>query len=848
MKMMQSLLITLLALSANAADGQSPYEKLVYKPISAEAEKLGRLKKYQDIPTQNVTLQLGELRMVAKVPTQADAYDPLPITYTISGDCDADDLIAVEGTAFEDAQKRDGQPLYDLVMPGTMKLKIEYLGSQTGINDPNRPKRLTTGSEPGQFPPYTLEPFVRSGNVKQGNHLFFKFRITNVGDTILDAEGFGGWMCVPTAMRVKEDGSQEPFGKVWNIYQRHIEYLYPGESYETWVLYQVPGGDPNHYRTLPPGKYVLRYEAQYRYNREWIWEINMWGGKPWFYLEVPIEVTENGGDAPVEAREVFIEQPWEDRMTRYVRSFEEFMTAFDVWDKDELKQAQSGTLHLQVAPWTKQVVLKLIGNGKDRITSAAVPVEVNSDNLDIKYNPDNPFVVTKDEIEQPAFCTQSMVAMRANANLDPQADRLIRDRLRSRMEDGVNVQCTTSGDWHQGQIYAPTAYVGEVCAESFKFHYDVAVREVGMPIFGWGLFPPKTTHSLGTGGEYWKQQFNIPTVATDFTYSSHGELDVAHPDFPKAYAGTILWNYKRWGDFWYRTKDGDVIIDVEDSWGWLRDDINVRYYLGEHALAGFHKWVKKKYGTIARVNEAWGSDYKNFNEIDPQADQGNEGVVFGVDLTRLGPVYNRDEHPFHDWSPAIDDWDVFRTELRCKVYRKILRYVRTKIPNAQINIRTEGSVVPVTVPADSESAHLRHVYHIQRRQALVSEVLQREKVFKYHSDYTTLPYTESEWRYLLQRLTAEGIRGNYLPQFCTARDMVPNKDFGRDFSRNYGYDHPQRVVMVHRLQAAYPVWRIMYEEGHCPGTLWEDYMCDGFVTETQKQELRLLRRNLNAAK
>jgi hypothetical protein len=127
---------------------------------------------------------------------------------------------------------------------------------------------------------------------------------------------------------------------------------------------------------------------------------------------------------------------------------------------------------------------------------------------------------------------------------------------------------------------------------------------------------------------------------------------------------------------------------------------------------------------------------------------------------------------------------------------------------------------------------------------LISEVLQRRKVFKYHSDYTTIPYTESEWRFLLGRLREEGIRGNYLPQFCTARDMVLNDHRGRDFQTNYGLAEPKRAIMMHVLQAAYPVWRIMYEEGHCPGVLWEDYNCDGFVTETQKHELQLFRERL----
>ncbi|MGQ9650728.1 MAG: hypothetical protein ACUVXJ_11515 [Phycisphaerae bacterium] len=41
---------------------------------------------------------------------------------------------------------------------------------------------------------------------------------------------------------------------------------------------------------------------------------------------------------------------------------------------------------------------------------------------------------------------------------------------------------------------------------------------------------------------------------------------------------------------------------------------------------------------------------------------------------------------------------------------------------------------------------------------------------------------------------------------------------------------------------------ITCEEGHCPGVLWEDYQCDGFVTETQKRELRSFREQLDKMK
>jgi len=821
--------------------------KIDYQPISAETRKLGRLAKYSQITKKNVRITLGDLTLEAGVPEACDAYDAVPIEYELTGDAGDNDCVAVEAVAFEDVSRRKGRDLYDLAMPGNMKLKIEYLGSQTGIFEPQRVNRLTLTSRHEIFPPYRLEPFVRSGTVKQGNYLFFKFRITNVGDTILDAEGFGGWMAVPDAHTLTADGKRGQRHGTINGKTRHLDYLYPGESFEQWVHFHGRGQDIQHARTLPLGKHEIRYIAEYRYNKEYDWIVNMWAGKPWLSLEFDIDVTEQGGQSEIKTEYVKHENAQEDRMTRYVRSLEEFMTSFRVFERNELGKAKEDTIHVQVAPWTKHIVLKLIGNKPGRIETVAVPVEVNSNNLAVQYNRDNPFVIVEKRRKVPLFVAQMMPAMRSTTQLGPHPEKHLRDRLAEAMDAGLNTVCSTAGDWHLGQIYNPKAFVGDIASETFKHYYDVIVPESGVNVFGWAYFPPKTYNPKGIGEMVLGRKFNITTTSKEYTtYSHRPELDVAHPDWPKLYAAAILFNYGRWGNMWYKTADGDTIIDMEDSWGWLRDDINIRYYLGPHAIQRFHRWLRLKYRRrIDRLNKAWGTSYENFDEIDPQANQGNEGKAYHVDLSHMRPVYNKPDHPFHDWSPAVNDWDVFRTELRMDILAEIQKYLRRDIPRACINVRTEGAVIPVTVPESTDVAHLRHIRYVQRRNALVAEVLQKRKVLKYHSDYTTIPYTESEWRLLLGKLREQGMRGNYLPQFCTMRDMVLNDEYGRDFSRNYNLPEPKRAVMMHVLQAAFPVWRIMYEEGHVPGVLWEDFDCDGFVTETQRKELRIFRDQLD---
>lgn len=838
-----SILVALASVSASAAD------KLTYEPLSAEARELGRLEKYASIETKQVSLQLGEVKLDVRIPVSGDAYDMIPIEYTLTGKTDPDQRVAVEVVAFEDETRRKGRDLYDLAIPGHLRLKIEYLGSQTGIFDPKRVTRLTPTSKHKTFPPYRLEPLIRSSTVKRGNYTFFKFRITNVGDTILDAEGFGGWMAWPEAVReAGQDGKSAAYGTI-NMFERNCEYVYPGESFEQWINFYGPGQDAAHARTLPVGRYKIRWRACYRWNADYDWGTNMWGGRPWTALEVPIEITETGGRTPVQENELELEAADADRMTRYVGSLEEFMTSLRVFEKGELGAApRKGTVHLQVAPWTKQVVVKLIGNTPGRIKTAAVPIAVSTENLAIRRNSNNPFLVTRGGKKAPAICTQDMSAMRTTIQLGPNPEKHIPERLKEMMDCGINLICSTAGDWHIPEIVNTSGFFGDAHAETFKYYYDLLVPRFAVPITGWGIFPCRTPHVQAIGSFYWGRKFDVPMVGKHYSYSGTGDLDVGHPDYPALQAGAILFNYAKWGKHWYRTADGDVLIDVEDTWGWLRDDVNVRFYLGDHAMRRWRAWLQSKYGTVDKANAAWGTSYKSFDEIDPQANQGNEGKAYGTDLSHISPVYNKKDHPFHDWSPAVDDWDIFRTELRCDVYEQILNLVREKIPGAQINIRTEGGFVPVVIPPDSKAAHLRHSRYAQRRQALVAEVLARRKVIKYHSDYTTIPYTEGEWRYLLQQLSRQGMRGNYLPQFCTARDMVLNSRWGRDFQMNYNLDQPTRAIMMHVLQAAYPVWKVTYEEGHCPGVLWEDYQCDGFVTDTQKHELRIFRDQLNHMK
>ena len=38
--------------------------------------------------------------------------------------------------------------------------------------------------------------------------------------------------------------------------------------------------------------------------------------------------------------------------------------------------------------------------------------------------------------------------------------------------------------------------------------------------------------------------------------------------------------------------------------------------------------------------------------------------------------------------------------------------------------------------------------------------------------------------------------------------------------------------------SVFQTYKAVYENGGIPGVLWEDYLCDGYVTETQQKEMK----------
>jgi hypothetical protein len=653
-----------------------------------------------------------------------------------------------------------------------------------------------------------------------------------VGDTILDPEGLGSMVADPHLLKLKDDGQVEWDARTLNLMHRHLEYVYPGESFEHWVSFYCPafGKDA---RGLQTGDYKIVYSLQGRFYDQFDRYTNIWWGTEFARLEIPLTVTANPTVMPVEA--TFTMHDTTGRMPGYFSDFEEFMTSFKILPPQQTQEVRQATLYVQVAPWTEDIVIKLITQQPRRIAAATVPVRVDNSSLAIQYNPRNMATITEaDGHQKPAFFAQLMPAMRV-ARLTPYPERDLLRFAQEAKDLGVDVVINTAGEWWTQDLCGqggPHNFLGN----DYKYFFDVVVRQVGFKLLGWSVLGPcrpaiyqKAEPLLGRKIEY--------VASANGWGSPHSAVDMCDPAVVEVLAAWTFYQYERWGDLWYQTKDGRVPVDVEDTWGWLREYENRRYAIGPLGLQRFQAWLQKKYGTIEAVNRAWGSAYADFAEIDPQKDQGRE-VIMGEEKPYF--YYNKKGHVFHNWSLAMEDFDLFRSLLKVDVYRELLETLREKIPTAEINLRTEGTHFIVPGEPQFDDLHLRQIYYGQRKNADLFEVMKNQDAIRYFSSYTTMPYSVETWRHAHRQMVAAGLIPNYLPTFDRMRDMVANRHIGTDHTMDFNYDQPTRVIEVYRLLAAYPYWRAAYEEGGMPCVIWSDYTCDGFMTETQKRELRLL--------
>ncbi len=161
------------------------------------------------------------------------------------------------------------------------------------------------------------------------------------------------------------------------------------------------------------------------------------------------------------------------------------MSSFNVQPASEKNETTDGVIYVQVAPWTKNINLKLVLDKPTAIDAAAVPVMTSDASMAIRYNPAN--LLTLDG--EPIFVVQAMPGMRSGVQLGPDVTGNLRRELQEMKSLGVNVIANTAGDWWLPEIATPT-HVDPIAAQ-YKWYYDVLIREEKMKLMGWSRLPAR---------------------------------------------------------------------------------------------------------------------------------------------------------------------------------------------------------------------------------------------------------------------------------------------------------------------------------------------------------------------
>lgn len=290
----------------------------------------------------------------------------------------------------------------------------------------------------------------------------------------------------------------------------------------------------------------------------------------------------------------------------------------------------NATLSLEAPPWSDTIVVRLVQDGAIRAVS--IPINVSEDALRLDGTPNERWTLNG----KPIFIWSS----------SPMISREELPMLRERL-GGDNIVLihgailNPEGDW-----------------------YLQAARE-----YGFKVLPMLSYVRL-----QWVSQFSDKERLMEGAPLEYGihRVDALDPDFPKAFAEIVSRTYEYANDVLYRTADGKIpmALSSEQSYGYPFWASNLPTRWGgssEANVLAFREWLKEKYSTIDKLNKAWKWEYQSFEEIDPSP------------ITTIRPSEYMD--PWKEWGPAIEDFDLFRSEIHGDFWRKTVEEIKRRHPD-----------------------------------------------------------------------------------------------------------------------------------------------------------------------
>lgn len=798
---------------------------LIYNPLTEEGKINHTIQKYQNASLSEGTIEIGNAKLHYAVPTNMTAYDSVPLQYSL--ECpDHQQVLHLSVTAFEEQGRRAKEPSFDLNLPGTVDVDYTYLGYITGkVKEDVHPSLEADFADQigTEFPGWELSALCCSGDLPVADRIWFRFRYRNTGNTILDGDGNGTFMFEPVLLRKNEQGEYLPYAVPSNLFYRIFDTVYPGEEGELYLTFGAYPGYPAKAGPLEPGEYRIRLSGICRSEeKEPDFARVVWSGTAATVSAFDFTITETGHEiTPAPVRKETVLQP---NRNGWLHQYEEFMSSF-VTSSRRSADTEAGVLMIQPAPWSECLVLRLMRGDEQRVAEICLPITVESDSLSVSLNPNHTgFVRWADGTRRPAVATQSMTDMRGGGALTPFASENIINELLDMQQAGINLITTTVA--FSMELGSPEPYKRGGARDAFKFTAD-AMRVMGFPMEGLISYP----YTSGATQALASARLHHTVKATK---------GIGDPALIEAGSQAALYEYLRYGDNYWCLGDGKVPLCIEDTRGWIRYDQHNRYPEGEASLQNFRLYLKNKYRTVDEMNAAWKTEFSSFDAVDPEAD--GEAGAFGHQYE-----YRKDGAVFRDYNAAMWDWDCFRTIQRREHYQKILEFIRPYIPQAGICLRTEGANWLVDgISPQSKNPKYRHVVYSQRHNAMLPEQLCQDGGIAVHSDYLTLPYTPSEAAELTRLSTEQGIMTLHMPQFNRMRDIAINERYGSEaYQTSYQLKSPMKGAYINTVTAVYPYFKAVYENGGIPGILWQDYLCDGYVTSTQFKELCFFREKLD---